>query len=137
MIAAERTRRALPREISGSLGFKVGLFQAIALIPGISRSGATISGGLFQGLSREEATRFAFVLPFPVLLGAGALSLFDLFQNAGNDTTSIFVFGSAAIAAFVSGLIAIHFLITFLKTRTLTVFIVYRIIAAALILLFL
>ncbi len=137
MIAAERVRRDLPKELTLRKGLFIGFFQAFALIPGISRSGATISGGLFQGLSREESTRFAFVLSFPILLGAGSMSLVDLFKGGGSDTTSILVFGSAAVAAFVSGLAAIHFLITYLKTRTLTVFIIYRIIAAGAILFFL
>jgi undecaprenyl-diphosphatase len=117
-------------------GFLLGLFQALALIPGISRSGSVISGGLLLGLKREDAARFAFLLSFPIILGAGGKKFLELLMS---DTTGgigmpLFL---AALAAFASGLVAIHFLITFLRTHTLYPFIVYRLILAAVILIFL
>ena len=110
-------------------GFLTGWFQALALIPGISRSGATISGGMIAGLSREQATRFSFILSFPVLLGAGLLSIHSLLgtpQVAG-DVTALIV---GCAVSFFSGLAAIHFLITYIKTHSFSVFIWYRIMLA-------
>ncbi len=113
-------------------GLNVGWFQALALIPGISRSGATISGGMLSGLSREQAIRFAFVLSFPILLGAGLLSIHSLLgaPSAATDTTALIV---GCIASFLSGLAAIHFLVTYIKTHSFSVFIWYRLLLAGLI----
>ena len=114
--------------------FVVGLFQSLALIPGMSRSGMTISGGLFVGLKREDAIRFSFLLAIPILLGTGIKKLIDLIQaNLINDLGVSVLVGS--ISAFVFGLLAIHFLITYLKKHNFNVFIVYRIILALIILL--
>ncbi len=124
-------------------GIVVGLFQCLALVPGISRSGATISGGLFSGLSQEEATRFSFVLSLPILFGAGLKKLFDvrhdLFADSVLGSTQVggAHFGSSlllgSIVAFSVGLISIHFLIRYLKTHNLTLFVWYRILLALLI----
>jgi undecaprenyl-diphosphatase len=104
-------------------GFIIGLFQCLALIPGMSRSGMTISGGLFTGLSREEATRFSFLLSFPIILGSGLKKLLDIPHiDAGLSV--------AFIVSFVVGLAAIHFLIKFLKNHSLRVFAWYRILLA-------
>lgn len=121
------------KELSVSSGFVIGFFQALALIPGLSRSGATISGGLLLGLSREKAARFSFLLAFPVIVGAGTLQFIGL---SGSD---VFAAQSGAllaggVTAFLSGLAAIHFLITFLRHHSLNVFIIYRLILAAIIL---
>ncbi len=113
-------------------GFWIGCFQALALLPGMSRSGLTISGGLFNGLRREEATRFAFVLSFPIILGAGLVSLSKLIGTGGVDAAwGPLVLGS--IAAFVSGLWAIRFLVNYLKNHTFKVFLWYRVILAGII----
>ncbi len=117
------------RELSVGRGFIIGLFQALALVPGISRSGATISGGLLLGLKREDAARFAFLLSFPVILGAGLLKMGEVEMSGG----VILAF----IAAFVSGLAAISFLMKYLRTNSLDIFIVYRLILAGIILYFL
>lgn len=117
-------------EIGGKRGFAIGCFQALALIPGVSRSGSTISGGLMLGLSREQAVRFSFLLAVPIILGAGLVKVLG---------GSELVFGMpiifGALAAFFSGLWAVHFLVRFLKTNTLMPFVWYRI-ALALLLLF-
>jgi undecaprenyl-diphosphatase len=117
-------------------GFFIGLFQCLALVPGFSRSGATISGGLFNRLSREDAARFSFLLSIPIILGTGLKKLLDIYQGGELATVehSLFI---AAIFAFVSGLLAIHFLLKFLKNHSLNYFGIYRIILAAAILIWL
>ncbi|MFA7193334.1 MAG: undecaprenyl-diphosphatase UppP [Candidatus Paceibacterota bacterium] len=116
-------------------GIGVGFFQALALIPGFSRSGMTISGGLFLGLKREEATRFAFVLAFPVLLGAGLKKLLDLGSNGVLNSIGIELF-AGSLASFFVGILAIHFLVTFLKKHTMNAFVVYRFVLAIAVLFF-
>lgn len=115
--------------------FIIGLFQSLALIPGMSRSGMTISGGLFMNLKRETAVRFSFLMAIPILLGSGAKKFLDLYQtNALNDLSfSLFV---GVVTAFVSGLWAINFLIKYLKNNSFKNFIIYRIVLAAVIVLF-
>jgi undecaprenyl-diphosphatase len=104
-------------------GFIIGLFQCLALIPGMSRSGMTISGGLFTGLDRETATRFSFLLSFPIIFGSGLKKAFDI-------QTFDLSFGLAFLTAFIVGLAAIHFLIKFLKHHSLRTFAWYRILLA-------
>lgn len=115
------------REITARSGFGIGLFQALALIPGISRSGATISGGLFAGLSRENATRFSFLLSFPIIAGSGAKKLFEL-SSTGNLFS--LALALAFVASFVSGFFAIHYLLRYLRNHSLSVFIWYRVLLA-------
>lgn len=129
--AAERLAKQ-NAALSVPKGIAIGLFQALALIPGISRSGATISGGLLLGLTREQSARFAFLLSFPVILGAGTLKFVEL-GASGFLSTEAEPLIAGALAAFVSGILAIHFLITFLKRHTLDIFIVYRLVLAAVI----
>lgn len=127
-IVAESVRKE-HRTIGGKRGFWVGCFQALALIPGISRSGSTISGGLILGFTRGEAVRFSFLLAIPIILGAGIVKL-------GGAEMLVFsvpvILG--ALSAFLSGLLAIHVLIKFLKKHTLMPFVWYRILLAILIL---
>ena len=104
---------------------KVGLVQCAALIPGTSRSGATIIGGMLFGLSRKAATEFSFYLAIPTLIGAGAYSMWKqrgLFVGA-----DIPVFTVGLIFAFVSALICIRWLIRYLTTHDFTIFAWYRI----------
>ncbi len=124
----------------GSVGTKrgliIGLFQSLALVPGMSRSGMTISGGLFLGLSREAAARFGFLLAVPIILGSGLKKLADLGSAGLLDSLGVpFLFG--ALLAFISGMLAIHFLLKYLRTHSLSVFVIYRVILAAFILFFL
>ena len=109
-------------------GLKIGFFQTLALVPGMSRSGATISGGMILGLTREEATRFAFLLAVPVMLGAGTKKLLELI--AGDGEVAWTAVGAGAAASFVVGLFAIHFMLGFVKKHSLWPFIWYRIILA-------
>jgi undecaprenyl-diphosphatase len=106
----------------------IGLAQAVALIPGTSRSGVTISAGLFEGISREAAARFSFLLSIPAILGAGVLKLDEL-SHASESTGQLAV---GFLAAAISGFFAVSFLIRMLRTRTLWPFIWYRLIAGGL-----
>lgn len=115
-------------KIDKKKGLKIGLFQALALVPGVSRSGATISGGMILGLTREEAARFAFLLAVPIILGAGTMKLLELIAGDGEvEWTAV---GVGAAASFVTGLAAIHFMLGFVKKHSLWPFIWYRIILA-------
>jgi len=121
--------------ISFGKGLVVGLFQCLALVPGMSRSGSTISGGLFAGLSREAAARFSFLLSLPIIFGSGLKKVFDLYQGGLlSQVESPLII--ASFFAFISGILAIHFLIKFLRNHSLNYFGVYRIILAVLILIF-
>jgi undecaprenyl-diphosphatase len=136
MFLAERYKGSVAiTMIRPRLGWKLGLFQALALFPGISRSGAVISGGLFSGLSRSDATRFAFVLSFPILLGAGGRAAFELLGTPFAGSLSLPLI-AAFVTALASGILAIHFLLKFVRTRTLHPFIWYRVVLAVLLLLF-
>ena len=121
----------------GSLTFVnavgIGVAQTIALVPGISRSGISISAGLFLGLKREAAARFSFLLATPVVAGAGVWEARKLLTHeAGvNPSAELIVIGF--VAAAISGLLAIHFMLEFLKRQPVTVFVVYRVAAAALV----
>lgn len=137
MLGAEWYARTNPANVQGvSLdirgAFGVGLFQALALVPGTSRSGMTIAGGMLMGLSRTDAARFGFLLGVPVLLGAGAKKFLELYTTGalGMMGAEVFV---GALTAFVSGILVIHFLLSFLRRYTLHTFIMYRLALAALI----
>ena len=112
-------------EVDVKTGFKIGLFQTLALIPGMSRSGATIAGGMILGLSRSDAARFSFLLALPIILGSGFKKLLELISSGGDVAWGALIVG--AIVAFTVGLCAIHFMITFVKKHTLWPFIWYRI----------
>ena len=104
----------------------VGLAQCVALIPGTSRSGATIIGGLFVGLSRRAATEFSFFLAVPTLVAAGAYDAFrhrDLFS-----ADDLSVFGVGLVAAFVSAFLCIRWLLRYIVAHDFTVFAWYRIV---------
>ena len=116
-------------------GFTVGLFQALALIPGMSRSGMTIAGGLLLGISREEAARFGFLLSLPIILGAGGKSAYDLGLTGVIADIGMALVVSA-VAAFATAIVAIHYLLKYLKEHTLFVFVAYRVALATLVLIF-
>lgn len=101
----------------------VGLFQALAIVPGVSRSGATISAGLLLGLSRAEAARFSFLLATPIIFGAGLFKFPDILRT-GIDLAFMIGVGASAI----SGYFAIKFLFKFLEKASYMVFVWYRII---------
>ena len=114
-----------------SLGFgeatAIGASQALALLPGISRSGAAISAGLLRGLDHAKATHFAFLLATPVILGAGLLKVPELFKPENSGIHGQVIVGS--IAAFIAAFIAVAFLARYMKTRTLYPFVAYCLVA--------
>lgn len=130
-VYANRNQKHQPlAQITYLKGFTIGLAQALALFPGTSRSGITISAALFSDLSRKDAVRFSFLMSIPVILGAGILSLFELLQNAGQTDLQILPIMLGLLGAFISGLIAIHFLLNLIDKKGLLYFGVYRVILA-------
>jgi undecaprenyl-diphosphatase len=117
-------------------GFGIGIFQALALLPGISRSGSTISGGIFAGLSREEAIRFSFLLLIPVSLGALLKVILDIDASGTSELLS-FPHIAAFVAALLSGIWSVRFLVRYLSKNSFTAFIIYRLFLAAIIIIFL
>ena len=105
----------------------IGVAQALALVPGISRSGVSISAGLFLGLTREAAARFSFLMAAPAVAGAGLWSARKLGSESGGHLDLVAI---GFVTAAISGLIAIKFMLAFLRRQPLTAFIVYRVIAA-------
>jgi undecaprenyl-diphosphatase len=110
----------------------IGLAQAMALVPGVSRSGATIAMALVLGFGRPQAARFSFLLGVPAIAGAGVFELDDAISALGADAVPALVVGT--VAAAISGYAAIAWLIRFLGRRTLTPFVVYRVALAVLLL---
>jgi undecaprenyl-diphosphatase len=103
--------------------FVIGISQSLALLAGISREGVAMVGGLYRGLSNEDAMRFSFLLSTPVILAAGALKVPDLMGTLGNGIRWQVLAGS--IAAGITSLLAIVFLARYFRTRTLIPFAVY------------
>ena len=112
----------------------IGVFQSLALIPGISRSGSTISAGLFLGLKREEAAKFAFILAGPVIAGAGLKKFFEVItvQQFGSGDLNFFLVGMISSAIF--GYLTIKYFLKYLSTKTLYPFVIYRIIVGLILL---
>jgi len=110
----------------------VGVAQAFALIPGSSRSGTTITGGLFMGLNREAAARFSFLLSIPAILASGLLQLKEGLKFLNHD--HLVAVAVATVVSGVSGYLAIDFLLKYLRKNSTTLFIVYRIAAGLIIL---
>jgi len=115
----------------------IGLIQSIALIPGSSRSGVTITGGLFLNLSRETAARFSFLLSLPSVLAAGVFQLYkswDMIISSPDNLIAIIV---ATIVSGIVGYASIAFLLNYLKSHTTSIFIIYRLLLGSGILLML
>lgn len=128
MLAAERYSRRNRERASFRDSMLIGVAQAIALIPGVSRSGITMTAGLFRNLTRESAARFSFLLSTPVIGGAALLEGKKLLKSPGSYHTDVFAIGF--FAAFVSGFFAIKFLLSFLKRYPLNIFAYYRFLLA-------
>lgn len=135
MILAERVGKK-QRDL-GAMNYTdyiiIGLAQAVALIPGVSRSGSTMSAGLFRNLDRAAAARFSFLLSTPVIVGAGLKKLHDV-MKAGLPSGEAMIFLVGFAAAAISGYLAIRFLMNYLQKGSLTVFAIYRFVLAAAIL---
>jgi undecaprenyl-diphosphatase len=124
LFAAEKLRRADSGRTELNLGDALitGTLQGLAIIPGISRSGSTISGLLLRGVAGETAARFSFLLALPAVFGAALLSLRD-FNAVPAGELPIYLAGAAA--AFVTGLASIHFLLAIIRRRRLMLFALY------------
>jgi undecaprenyl-diphosphatase len=126
---AERRQR-VPRVISVDDmtwldALKVGCAQAVALIPGTSRSGATIIGGMLFGLSRRAATEFSFFLAVPTLMAAGAYDFYKNRELFSWDDAGLFAVGS--VSAFISAFVCVRWLLRYIATHDFTIFAWYRI----------
>ncbi len=131
--AGQHKKRTNLQDTGWKQALAIGFAQALAIVPGISRSGSTITVGLFAGLDRVSATRFAFLLGIPII--AGALLKTLLGDGLGELQSQPGIVFAGATAAFVSGLFAIQFLIKYLSKHSLAVFAWYRIALGVLILL--
>jgi undecaprenyl-diphosphatase len=117
----------IARQMTWGGAFGVGAAQALALIPGFSRSGATMGGGLLMGLSNKDAARFAFLLATPIIGAAAILKLPELFGSEGNGIRGQALVG--ALCSAVTAYLAVRFLMRFFETNTLVPFAVYCVLA--------
>jgi len=117
----------LAKKLTTGSAFGIGVAQALALIPGFSRSGSSMAGGLLAGLTNEDAARFSFLLATPVIGGAALLKLPELFKASNHDLRAPAFFG--ALAAAIAAYFAIRFLMRYFETKRLTPFALYCFIA--------
>ena len=129
LLAAERVARHVRGMDSLNVrdALIIGLTQALALIPGVSRSGATLTAGLFRGLTRADAARFSFLLGAPITAAAGAKGLLDTLTS-GLDAGQLGVFAVGLAASALAGFAAIWGLLRYLQRASTAAFIVYRIV---------
>lgn len=104
----------------------IGLSQVLAIIPGISRSGATLTGAFLCNFKREDSARFSFLLSVPIIAGAGFVSLLKVVKDPLSVSTSSMLLG--LISSFVFGYLAVHFMLNYLKRHNTNIFVYYRII---------
>lgn len=132
---AERVGRRSRLALDLPLGqaFAIGAAQALALVPGISRSGISISAGLFAGLRREEAARFSFLMATPITAAAAAYEVLQLVRGEGTPV-DVGPLAVGLVTSFVSGVVAISALLRFLRTRSTDIFVAYRVVLAAVVL---
>jgi undecaprenyl-diphosphatase len=133
MVVADRlgTRARRLAELNGRDGWLIGLAQSLALIPGVSRSGATISAGLLRGFDRVAAARYSFLLSVPAVVLSG---LFELRKVGEEGSASVGATAIATIVAFIAGYASIAWLLRYLTTHNLRIFVVYRVALGVLVL---
>ncbi len=133
---AERrgSRRLLGVDLTFPRALGIGLAQAVALVPGISRSGISISAGLFAGLDRESAARFSFLMATPITAAAALYESYKIVTGDVAVQVELAPLLAGMAASLVAGLVAIAGLLRFLRSRSTDVFIVYRLILAAVVL---
>ena len=136
LLAAERVGRKdrSIEQITRRDGVAVGLAQALALVPGVSRSGATISAGLFLGLDRTSAARFSFLLSIPAVVLSGLLEFASILNGSEGQHAGLGALAVATFLAFVVGYTSIAFLLRFLANHSTIVFVVYRVALGTLVL---
>lgn len=126
-------KNARPLEsITWGHGILFGLAQSLSLIPGVSRSGATVAAGLAMGYQREAATRYSFLLALPAVFGAGVYNLIKLLKDEGVPP-DIGPLALATVVAFGVGLAVIHWLLRYISTHDFKLFVIYRLALAALV----
>jgi undecaprenyl-diphosphatase len=131
LFVAERAARHLRglNQVSLKDAVIIGLSQALAIFPGVSRSGSTITAGLAVGLQRETAARFSFLLSAPIILGAGLKSLLDVrseLVSGAMPQSDLLFFAVGLVTAAVSGYLCVKFLLRFLQKNSTDVFVYYR-----------
>lgn len=133
-VVSTRVERTVLRDerISLSTAIIIGLAQAFALIPGVSRSGASMSAGLFLGLDRKTAATFSFLLAIPAILGAGAVTALDVFRTGLDVEILPLLFG--CVAAFFTGIFAIRFLFSVIEKGGFRWFALYRVVLGVVVL---
>lgn len=138
LFCAEYLKRKAPGRSDGDAALShitwlqaigIGCMQCIALLPGFSRTGATLSGGLAVGLSHENAARYSFLLATPIILAAAILKMPELFSSASTEVISVTFFG--ALCSAVSAYFSVKFLLKYFETKKLTPFAAYCLIAGA------
>jgi undecaprenyl-diphosphatase len=120
-------RTAGVEHVTFPIAIGIGVAQALALVPGISRSGISISAGLFAGLTREAAARFSFLMATPVIAGAGLWELRKVVAGESPVALSVIPLVAGMAAALVAGIVAIELTLRYLRTHGTTAFVVYRI----------
>ncbi len=135
---AERqgSRRLLAVDLTFPKAVTIGFAQALALVPGISRSGISISAGLFAGLDRESAARFSFLMATPITAAAAAYETIKVVSGESGIVVEVAPLIAGMVAALISGFFAIAVLLRFLRTRSTDIFVLYRVILAAVVLVF-
>ena len=123
-------------DVTFPIAVGIGVAQALALIPGISRSGISISAARMVGMDRESAARFAFLMATPITAGAGVFEIRKLLAGEGGVSIEIVPLVVGLVAALISGLAAIQFMLSFLRRQSLDVFVWYRFALAAVVLVF-
>lgn len=116
------------KDVSLRQSLIIGFAQALALIPGTSRSGVTITAGLWLGLKREDAARFSFLLATPISLGAGLYKAYSILSDPSSSSVSSVGLIFAILLTFVVGIVVIKWLLGYLKKHSMLIFVVYRII---------
>jgi undecaprenyl-diphosphatase len=136
LLAAEKVgkRTRTIEQVQARDGLAIGFAQALALIPGVSRSGATITAGLFLGLDRTTAARFSFLLSVPAVVLSGLLELGSILSGEEGQHVGLGNLVIATVLAFVSGYAAIAWLLRFLTSHSMVVFVVYRVALGVLVL---
>ena len=119
-------------DITSKQALQIGFAQALALVPGVSRAGATILGGMIFGLNRTVATEFSFFLAIPIMFAATGYDLLKSWRLLNADDLTVFAIGF--VTAFLSALIAVKFLIRFVQTHNFVPFAWYRIVFGVLVL---
>lgn len=132
ILAAERVGRQQREltDLTWRSGISFGLWQALALIPGVSRSGGTIAGGLFMGFTRVAAARYSFLLAIPAVIASGGLQVVKIAAGEGTGETGWGPIIIATLIAFAVGYAVIAWFMRYITTHTFTPFMIYRIVLA-------